>query len=1137
MNTPEPYSQWHFIGREPETKVLRAKIDGLFAGLGGVILLVGEPGIGKTRLATESASYASRRGCEVLWGRCWEGDGAPAYLPWIQIVRESVACQETATVSELEHGEFEEISRIMPELKLLPTPIRDSHGLSSSETDEVRFRAFDAIGRYFRKIAGQQPVVLIIDDLQWADHPSLVLLEFLVREILHDRLLVLVTCRSADPHPMGHVQRTLGGLVRHEWVQLLALQGLDQQSVVGFVTRELGCTDAKHLASIVYKKTDGNPFFVGELVRLLRNTKITDDASGAALLGIPTTVREVIRRRLDFLAGTCRQIVNIASVIGAEFDLSVVKEVAGYTTSDLLESLDQARQAGVVAEVDGRVRLYRFSHDLIRDAIYADLPRTERVNYHHQIGAILERLHSGDIKASLAQIAYHFFRAAPAGDLRKAVDYSTKAAEHAAESLAYEDAIGHYQRSLEALGRRKADQLERCRILLGLGDALNRVGATPKARKVFSQAADLAKDMGSAELLARAALGHGWEATTGFVDKTLVSLLEESIVRFANRDSALHAHVLSRLARALYWSEARVRSLALSEQAVSMAIRVQDRGAEAIALIAKVIALWGADHIQERRLVTEEIERLAEQLNDKEIGLIAKRLRILDLLEGGEVWELDREIERHGQLALEVRQPLVDAENRLFRSMRALMDGRFGEVEEQERHVMSIAADGHSILASLSGVAQMFFLRRCQGRLRELGGLLDRMVQDYPGLVVWRCGVAIRHCELGMVPEARRQFDRLASRRFSMLPRDGNWLVGLALLAELCAHLEDSAGARDLYALLAPYEDRHIVVGYGAVCLGSAARYLGMLSMALGQFDRAVAHFEKALQANLGMSASLLVARTRHQYAKVLLARSGPGDLCNSRDQLCKAIVAYRSMGAKGFLRDAQELWARAGGDNLVNGNEGELRLKCEDPIAPSVDGGGFSEDFLRREMGFWSVCYQGKISRLRHRKGLEQLAVLLREPNREFHVLELVGTVEGQQLDASHTARQVSELGLSIRRLGDAGVVSDAKAVGQYRDRLRDLVCELEEARQKNDLGRVALLRGEVEYLSTELRASRGYRGRARVAGSMSERARVSIRNNISAVMRDIQNVDEDLWRHLSKAVKTGTFCCYRSEKPIKCE
>ncbi len=1138
MGTPEAYGQFHFIGREAEVHILKAGVDSMLAGQGGIILLAGEAGIGKTRLADETAEYAGRKGSDVYWGRCWQGEGAPAYLPWIQIVRECVR-RQTASSEPEPADELENISRIMPELKLALIPDRESRPFGNMVSAEVRFRAFDAVLSLFRKMATRRSMVLILDDLQWADHPSLILLEFLVREIRGDRLFLICTCRSVDPRPTEYIQRTFGELVRHEWVQLLHLQGLSRSSVQTFIARELDSHDVPKLAQLVYRRTDGNPFFVGELVRLMKKDTTAANVA-AATAKIPTTIREVIRCRLGLLSEKCRHSVNIAAVIGSEFDLAVVSEASDCEASDLLVSLDQARQAGVVKEAAGRFGLYRFSHDLIRDVVYEELPRSERVSLHHLIGTILERLHGGDIESSLAQIAYHFFRAAPAGDLRKAVDYSTRAGQQAAKSLAYEDAIGHFQRSLEALGRRKADQLERVEILAALGEALNRVGETQKAKRIFLQAAGLARDMDSVDLLAAAALGYGWEATTGFVDATLISLLEESIKGLKDEDSALHSHLLSRLARAVYWSAARERSLVLSEQAVGMARRIMDRGAEAIALIAKVIALWGPDQIHQRRLVTNEIEKLAGEANDKEIALVAKRFRILDLLECGEIWELDREIKRHGQLALEMRQPLADAENKVFRGMRALMDGRLAEVEEHSSLAMS-SAGAQSVLISLSGAVQLFFLRRYQGRIEEVGTLLDRMVQDYPGLVVWRCGVAIRQCELGEMREARRHFDWLATNRFSMLPRDGNWLVGMMLVAELCAHLGDAARAEELYEVLAPYNGRNSVIGYGAVCLGPTAHHLGILSLVMGQADQAVRHFAEALRGNLDMGASLLVARTRHEYAKALIARSGPGDFAKGRDQLGRAIPAYRSIGACGLLRRAGELWTQmrdADGLSGVDKGTGAVRARPEEGQATGGVREGSREDFVRREGAFWAVSYRGKVSRLKHRKGLEQLAVLLREPNREFHVLDVVEAVEGRnRSNVSQTAQRCSEFDLGIRRLGNAGVLNDAKARGQYRRRLKDLVAELEEAREKNDVGRLAVLRVEVEQLSAEVRATQGFRGRGRIVGSISERARVSIKNNLSAVMRDIQNADEALWRHFSNTVKTGTFCSYRAERPIKCE
>ncbi len=375
-----------FVGREREFGELLAGLDDAVAGHGRLFLLVGEPGIGKSRLAEELTARARARGALVLVGRCWEAGGAPAYWPWLQSLRAYVRRAEPAALRAQLGPGAADVAQLLPELRdvladLPPAPPAESEG--------ARFRLFDSLTAFLKSVAAEQPLVLVLDDLHAADEPSLLLLQFVARELAQSRVMIVGAYRDVDPTLSDALETTLTELAREPVTRTLPLAGLAEADVAHFISLVAPAAPAAELGAAVHTETEGNPLFVGEIMRLLGKEGQLSTAS----LAIPHSVRETIGRRLRHLSDECNRLLTLASVLGREFDLRVLARVSGLERGAVLELLDEAVQARVVSDVPGAIGRMRFAHALIRDAAYHRLVKARRVELHRQVGEALEAIH------------------------------------------------------------------------------------------------------------------------------------------------------------------------------------------------------------------------------------------------------------------------------------------------------------------------------------------------------------------------------------------------------------------------------------------------------------------------------------------------------------------------------------------------------------------------------------------------------------------------------------------------------------------------------------------------------------------------------------------------------------------------
>src|SRR4051794_40443342 len=434
-----------FVGRERELESLREAVDIALAGRGSLQLLVGEPGIGKTRASEELATYARVSGARVYWGRCREDEGAPAYWPWVQAIRSYIRDSDPVALAWQLGAGAAEVAQLIPEIaeKL------DIEPAAGAVSEEARFRLFDSVTSLLLAAARDRPIVIVLDDLHWADEPSLLLLRFAARELASSGLLILGTYRDVElgrHHPLARVLGEISGI---EGSGRIPLRGLSVAAVERYIEMTAGTPSPPGLAEAGPVPTHGNPFFVGEIVRLLASEGKLAAGGTVAELEIPQGVREVVGRRLDRLSEETNETLRVAAVIGRDFDRELVWRVAQQQREDLMTAAREAIAERLVTDLgDGR---FSFSHALVRDTLYEELSPAKRSALHERTGLAIEEICGGDVEERLGELAHHFLEAAPRGDLAKAIDYAQQAGKQDMEQLAYEDAVDVYGRALEVL--------------------------------------------------------------------------------------------------------------------------------------------------------------------------------------------------------------------------------------------------------------------------------------------------------------------------------------------------------------------------------------------------------------------------------------------------------------------------------------------------------------------------------------------------------------------------------------------------------------------------------------------------------------------------------------------------------------
>ena len=873
-------STFPFVGRAAELEALRSLMP-IAEGEGRRVVLVGgEPGSGKSRLVREFATTAADDGALVLYGACDAVVRTP-YGPFVEALDHLARVLDPDELSAALGTTGGELTRLLPELAVrvpdLPPPVK-------ADPDTERHRLHTAVNDLLTSVGRPRPVLLVLEDGHWADAPTLLLLRHLARAAGSARVLLLCTFRDTQADVPAMLSETLADLRRSDDVVRLRLSGFSGDEVTEFVRRAAGGdlgTGPPELAQVIGNLTEGNAFLVCELWRALVETQFVEIADTKIRLtrpvtdlGTPDSVREVLSQRLSRLAPGTTELLELAATAGAEFELDTVRRAAGLGEPELLAALDEAGSSGMIEELSSRTLAYRFTHELVRRALYDRPSGRRRAELHLRIAEALESA-EGRSGRALADLAYHFAAAAPFGGGARGVEYNVRAGRAAGAALAFDEAADRLQTALE-LGIKKLP--ERAEVLLELGTARHRAGKSLEALEAFRAAADISRELQNGDLLAQAAIGYEeacWRP--GIVDPRPVELLEEAVAALGDASSELRVGVLGGLGRALDFRGDHERGAIVRTSAITMARRLDDRAGLATVLMR---AYWsrGTSSLEEIVAMLTEAIALGEELEDTEIRAEATSWRVPAFVALADIDAARAEVAVLLEMAEQTAQPFMLHVAEHYGSAIALSDGKLEAAEAiaQRSHEWSRLLTGRDA-SGVYGI-QMFSVRREQGRLPELAPVIRILARNEEWAGPWLPGLVSVLVELGMEAEARRELSRVASDGLDRY-RESLWVASLTYLTDAAAALGDETTAALVYPELEPLAGANVMIGHLVTYYGAADRYLGMLASTLGEWERAELHFERALELNRRMGAQTWLAHTAYEYARMLLARgSGEGD-------------------------------------------------------------------------------------------------------------------------------------------------------------------------------------------------------------------------------------------------------------------
>ncbi|MCE7012127.1 AAA family ATPase [Kibdelosporangium philippinense] len=856
-----------FVGRRGELDELGSR---LRAGTGQVVLVSGEPGIGKTRLASELTTAAEANGVLTCWGRAVQDDGSPSYWPFRQVLKLLARLYAPG--------------QLAGDLSLLVPEFGDAPAMSPGE----RFRVFEAVTEY---LTGVGKVLIVLDDLQWADPPTVQLLVHLARAIGSAPVMILVTYRDTEVPPA--LSAALASLAREETVSRIRLTGLSEAEVAVQLTSLTGATVEEDLAAAVSRRTGGNPFFVAELGRILDQDRL------------PDAVLDAVRVRLDALSQSCRGMLAAATVLGTDVDPALVAAVLDWPLDDVLASVDEAMAAGVLSTSDG----WRFTHDLVRQAASLLMPTARRLALHARTAMVMEQ--RPEALRQAAEIAYHWLEALPAGDAMKAAEWARRAGDIAMAQLAWENAANLYARALRVAP--DMPDVDRASVLTNQGIAQLRQMDIVGGEQTLRQAALVARTSGDVTVIAEVALAMETVSSSDWA--TLgKSLCDEALTSLA--EGPLRSRLLAQQAAELAFHGSPDLD-AISSEALAIAERTADPQALRAALRARQLALSGPEGVRERVLLGDRMLTIGVTDNDPEAMMWGRLWRFDAFCQLGRMAEAERELVPIKESVAKVRTKI--ARWHYLRSEIAIehVRGRFGRARELAAEAIELVKDNGGPVVLAISVSTSALVA---GMTADEDEILDEY-RDYlchpPEMIAAMVGAW--HAQCGRVEIARLCF----------VPAQVNDLIGgmrrlsvLCGLVVLAAQFGDKETASVAYQRLLPYEELIQCGGAGVVTIeGAVAGSLGLAAAVCDRLDDAVRHLRKAIEINERVGLPPYVAMAMLDLARVLTRRDRPGDAAESVAIALSARAMAEQMGMRRLVASSESLT----GPRVLSPREGEI--------------------------------------------------------------------------------------------------------------------------------------------------------------------------------------------------------------------
>jgi class 3 adenylate cyclase/tetratricopeptide (TPR) repeat protein len=890
------------VSRDAELAVLTDAFKRVAAGDGREVVLVsGEAGVGKTTLTAKAARIAHAAGACVLLGRCEEALGAP-YGPFVEALGHYVGHAPDDLIASHVQSYGAELARMVPALR-----DRDLPPPQSTDPDTERYLLFGAAVGLLARASAKEPLVLALDDLHWADRPSMQLLRYLVASAEPLRLLIIGTYRDLEISGSHPLAEALAAFHREPGCTRLDLRGLDDAGVVAYVEAAAGHDlddEGVGLAHAVYRETDGNPFFVGEVLRHLVETgAIYQDDTGhwtaqsdLESMLLPDTVRQVVGTRVAALGDSATRDLALAAVIGREFDVALLSYVSGHSEDELLDVLDAAASRALVREVPDRPGRWTFSHALIQHTLSNDMGATRRARAHRTVAEALEAMYGDRPGERVGELAHHWLNATQPVDADKAIGYARQAAEAALDALAPDDAVRHFNQALQLFGQQtQPDPLLGVDLVLGLGNA-QRLAGSAAFRETLLDGAHRAQALGATERIVEAALANnrGYFTALGLVDDDKVAVIEAALEAMPRPDSRERALLLATLSSELTYGPLE-RRLFLADEAKAMARRLADPATIVLVVTLTAVPTDVPTTLEMRVRDADEAVLLAEALGDPLVLFWASVFRRIPAMQAGDVEVGIRCLERMRALSERLGQPTLLWVTRYNEAAQAIFEGDIEQAEALVTEALQIGNDSGQPDAFAFYGGQLTLLRLQQGRLGELVPLLSQVSTDTPGVPAYTGALALAHLEAGHETDARALLEWAAADGFSALPFDNTWMAALSCYAEVAVGLEDARSAASLLELFAPYHDQ--VPYTGLTPQEPVAWYLGGLATVLGRYDEAESHFVEAAEANIRGRRKCSEARTQLALGRMLALRGAAGDVERARGLLERARAAAAAGG------------------------------------------------------------------------------------------------------------------------------------------------------------------------------------------------------------------------------------------------
>ena len=1038
------------IGRAGEEREIEARLSLAARGVGGLVVLVGEPGLGKTALAGHAGLVARGHGFSVGWAACWQTAAVPPLQPWTQLVgqlaRPGVTSPDLAIAGgDRESGRVEQAGRVM---------------------EWLRARA-------------NAPLLLVIDDLHWADAATLSVLTQVSSVLASVPVMVIAAHRPVDAAAALPLSESIAELQHYGLV--LELRDLDVNDTAALVADVRGKPVTDAVAYSVQEITGGNPLFTRELARALPASAL-DRAIDVSEFAIPATLRALVASRRSSLSEGCQSVLEALSVIGDQSELGFLAAVCDRATEVVLDLIDEASAAGL-AELQANTASFR--HALFRASVYESLSSATRARLHDRVGHELEARRRRGLPVETAALAHHFGRAAPLGNAAPAFRYALEAGAEGASLLSFDVAARRLEQALAMLA---IDPIlgNRLNVKLALGDALVAAGDTTRARETFRDAAEEAARAGDRQALGRAALGFSGGLTGIEVvisDAEVCQLLYRAAAALQD-DDVLGARLTARLSTALSHRAPVAERAELASRARSRAMAGGDSSVIAEALAAWCDVVAGPDHLAERRDAATEILQRGAQIGDVGVEALGRRLLVEALFEAGDLRYAEVEVARFERAAASLGRSEYLWYPPLWRASLAFARGQMQARARARARLEAMVGDVRSTNAAL--------LARVQEGMMAFD-LADptRASESFAAAEVRQAGLdvgvqvigALLSVLAGDLDHARASLDRCADAALET-DLDSQWPGLMMRLADVIVAVGGHPAAHAVRDAIEPYSATWVVEGIGAAIRGPLDRAVGSLAALEGDRFAAESHFAAAHDAATRAGAVLVAAVVDHE--------------------------AGRALGDRTRLERAANVWRRVGAIDRLAQIEALAGSPTQRQAASTPGGNRFV-----RDGDAWSITFNGETCVLTDRKGLRDLARLLAEPGREIAALDLMAS-GGTVIDDG------------------GGPMIDAEARDAYRARLVEIDAELDQVDATGDRDRSAGLAAERDALIAELRGAYRLGGRPRRSGASAERARTAVRGRIHDVLQRIEVAHPVLGRHLTRAVRTGSYCVYQPDPPV---